>query len=153
MLSSFKIPKKNSVAASIFKPVLPLLPEVIADVADKGKKPRSITMELSSGSAGASKYKKNLPYFDDGTPQAWIDLQRDITEVWTQNKIFSPTDRMAIVKAVLRGETLTNFEAAVAEGQKDVNGTTKALTMEIVEAAMAEVTTTTFPHRALDSQK
>ncbi len=68
MLSSFKIPKKNSVAASIFKSVLPLLPEVIADVADKEKKPRHITMELSSGSAGAGKYKKNIPYFDDGTP-------------------------------------------------------------------------------------
>ena len=141
MLSSFKIPKK--ISASIFKPVLPLLPEVLSTVSDK-EKSGHITMELSSGSAGAGKYKKHMPYFDEGTPQAWIDLQKDITEVWTQNKIFSPTDRMAIVKALLRGETLTTFEAAVAEGQKDTDGKIKDLTMEMVTAALAEVTTTIF---------
>ena len=54
MLSSFKIPKKHTVASSIFKLVLPLLPEVIAEVADK-EKPKHIIMELSSGSAGAGK--------------------------------------------------------------------------------------------------
>src|SRR6476620_11008692 len=128
MLSFFKIPKKNSVASSIFKPVLPLLPKILSDVADQ-QKSNHIIMDLSPGLSGAGKYKKYIPQFDDGTPQAWIDLEKDITETWTQNKIFSPTDRMAIVKALLRGETLTTFEASVAEGQKDAGGQIKDLTM------------------------
>ena len=152
MLSCFTIPKKHHVASSIFKPVLPLLLDVISDVAEK-EKPKHIIMKLSSGSAGAGKYKKYIPYFNDGTPQAWIDLQKDITEIWTQNKIFSPTDRMAIVKAVLRGETLTTFDFAVAEERKDATGQDLALTMSMVEKALSEVTMTIFPHRALDSQK
>ena len=52
MLSAFKIPKKNSVSFSIFKPVLPLLPEVLSNVADK-EKSGYITMELSTAAGGA----------------------------------------------------------------------------------------------------
>ena len=153
MLTSFKIPKRNSVPSSIHKPVLPLLPEVpLAKLSDKDKLGH-ITMELSSGTGVAGKYKKHIPYFDDGTPQAWINLQKDITEVWTQNKISCPKDKVAILKTVLRGETLTTFEAAIAQGQEDTDGKTKDLTMEMIEGALTEVTTTIFPYRALDSQK
>jgi len=80
MLSAFKIPKKNSVSFSIFKPVLPLLPEVLSNVADK-EKSGYITMELSSAAGGAGKYKKHLAYFDDGSPQEWITFQKDMAEV------------------------------------------------------------------------
>jgi len=152
MLSAFKIPKKTSVSASIFKPVLPLLPESLSNVADK-EKSSYITMELSSGATGSGKYKKHLPYFDNGTPQEWIDIQKDFQEVWTQNGMTTPADKMAIIKAVLRGETLTTFEAAVAERTRDAAGEALDLTMAMVQEALTEVTMTIFPHQALDSQK
>ena len=138
--------------ASIFKPVLPLVPESLSSVADK-EKSCYITMELKSGTSGAGTYKMHLPHFDEGTPQEWIDIQKDFQEVWTQNGMTTPADRMAIIKAVLRGETLTTFEATIAERMKEADGTPKDLTMDMVQEALSEVTTTIFPHRALDSQK
>ncbi len=152
MLSAFKIPKKNSVSFSIFKPVLPLLPEVLSNVADK-EKSGYITMELSTAAGGAGKYNKHLAYFDDGSPQEWITFQKDMAEVWAQNGITSPDNRMAIIRTILRGETLTTFEAAVAERRVGPEGTTLDLTMAMVEEALSEVTTSIFPHRALDFQK
>ena len=74
-------------------------------------------------------------------------------EVWTQNSVTSPTNRLAIMKAILRGETLTTFETAVAEEQKGADGAILNLTMGMLEEALAEVTMSIFPHKALDSQK
>ena len=65
----------------------------------------------------------------------------------------TPADKMAIIKAVLRGETLTTFEAAVAEKTRDAAGEALDLTMAMVQEALTEVTMTIFPHCALDSQK
>ena len=56
-----------------------------------------------------------------------------------------PKDRIVILKTVLRGETSTTFEAAIAQGQEDTDEKTKDLTMEMVEEAMIEVTTTISP--------
>ena len=139
MLSAFKIPKKHSVSASIFKPVLPLLPESSFNVSDK-EKSDYITMELSSGADGTGKYKKHLAHFDEGSPQEWINTQKDLVEVWTQNQITSPTNRLAVIKAILRGKTLTTFEAAIAEGQKGADGAILDLTMVMLEEALAKVT-------------
>ena len=76
MLSAYKIPKKNSVSASIFKPVLPLLPEApLSNVSDK-EKSGHITMELSSAAGGVGKYKKFLAYFDDGTPRSGLPSRK-----------------------------------------------------------------------------
>ena len=148
MLSAFKIPKKNSVSTSIFKPVLPLLPEVLSNVADK-EKSGYITMELSSAAGGVGKYKKHLAYFDDGSPQEWITFQKDMTEVWTQNGITTPEGRVAIIRNVLRGETLTTFEASVAKGRASLDGAVLDLTMVMVEGALSEVTTSIFPTELL----
>jgi hypothetical protein len=149
-----RIPKKKSVSSSFLKPVLPLLPEALPK--SEENKSSFISMDLKSkagGTATSSSYKKYIALFDEGTPQEWIDTQRDILEVWTQNSITSPVDRVAIVKAVLRGESLTTFEAALADNRKNDDGTELALTMGMVTEALAEVTTTIFPHRALEIQK
>ena len=144
MLSAFKIPKKYSVPASIFKPILPLLPESSSNVVDK-EKSDYITMELISGPDGTGKYKKHLAHFDEGTPQEWIDTQKAMVEVWTQNSVTSPANRVAIIKAILRGETLTTFETAVAEGQKGADGAILDLTMVMLEEALAAVSNSIFP--------
>jgi hypothetical protein len=96
-------------------PVLPLVPEVIPKSDDNQRS--IITMELKSqaGTATSANYKKKIALFDEGTPQEWIDTQRDILEVWRQNSITVPADRVSIIKAVLRGETLNTFVATLDE--------------------------------------
>jgi len=131
------------------------LPEVFPKTEENKK--LFITMELKSqaGKTTSGSYKKHLALFDEGTPQQWIDTHKDILEVWTQNSIDGPTDRMAIVTAVLRGESLTTFEAAITEAKMatDADGKVLPFSKEMVDEALAEVTTTIFPHRALECQK
>ena len=148
MLSA-RIPRKNPVSSSVsfLQPVLPLLPGVLPKT-DENKK-LFITMELKNqvGKTTAGSYKKHLALFDEGTPQQWIDTYKDILEVWTQNSIDGPIDRMAIVTAVLRGESLTTFETAITEAKlaKGDDGKELPLSSEMVEGALAEVTTTISP--------
>jgi hypothetical protein len=73
-------------------------------------------------------------------------------EVWTQNNVTTPADRIALIRAVLRGETLTTFEASIADSRAQEDGTEAALTMDMVNKAMTLVTTTIYPHCALDIQ-
>jgi hypothetical protein len=143
-----KIPRK----VSFLKPVLPLVPkEASKKEEDKSK---FVTMELKSqaGTSTGGTYKKHIVLFNEGTPQEWIDAQRDIAEVWKQNNITQPDDRMAIIRTLLRGETLTTFDASIEEQKQDPTGTL-ALTMDMVTKALAEVSNTIFPHRALEIQK
>ena len=89
-------------------------------------------MDLKSqaGVAASGSYKNYLALFDEGSPQEWIDTQRDILEVWIQNSITASVDRMAVIKAVFSGESLTTLEAAVIDGSKsDDAGSALELTM------------------------
>ena len=61
------------------------------------------------------------------------------------NFSYLPYSRLAIIKAILRGETLTTFETAVAENQKGADGAILDLTMDMLNEALAEVTTSIFP--------
>src|SRR5687768_12128589 len=106
-------------------------------------------MKLSFKASGDRKYKKHLPYFDDGSSQKWIDIQKGITEVWTQNNISTPTDRMATIKAPVNEDHLATFEAAVAEGRKDSERKILELSIGMVVGTLTEVTTTILLHRAL----
>ena len=142
-------------ACILFDSTLPLVPEVSSKKTDENKT-SYIVMELkvqAGGPATSGKYKKNLALFDEGSPQQWIDTQRDILEVWTQNSITTPVGRMAVIKTVLRGESLTAFETSVVDNSIDEDGVEIVLTMEILTKAMTEVTKTIFGHRALENQK
>ena len=144
MLSA-RIPKK-SVSPFFLKPILPLVPEV--SLPADSKKSGFICMDLKAkagGAATSATYRKTLVHFDEGTPQEWIDCQKDIKEVWTQNSITTPTDRMAIVKSILRGESLTTFDAALAEEWRQDDGTDAALTLLMLEKALAEVSASISP--------
>ena len=135
-----KIPRK----VSFLKPVLPLVPEEVTK--NKENKSKFVTMELKSqaGSTAGGTYKKHISFFNEGTPQEWIDTQRDIAEVWKQNNITQADDRIAIIKALLKGETLTTFEASIEE-QKQDSTDPLVVTMDMVTKAMAEVSNTIFP--------
>jgi len=86
-----KIPCKKVFVSSL-QPVLPLVPEVVA--MSEENKSSFITMELKTRKDGPAKsmYKKYIKRFEDGSPQEWIDLLRDLEEVWHQNSILNGND-------------------------------------------------------------
>jgi hypothetical protein len=105
-------------------------------------------------SATATMYKKYVRKFEEGTPQMWIDLIRDITEIWTQNSMTGGMDRASTVRALIRGESLTVVEAALQTAR--TGGADKveaAIMQEHVMTSMDAVTATVFPHRALQTQR
>jgi hypothetical protein len=43
----------------------------------------------------STKYKKQVRKFEEGTPQQqWIDLLRNLQEIWTQNSVNGGTDSL-----------------------------------------------------------
>jgi hypothetical protein len=142
---------------SPLQPVLPLLPEVLPTKdQDKAK---FISFELKSRAgqpAGSTTYKKFVRVFEEGTPQQWIDLIRDVEEIWTQNTVNGPTDRTSTIRALLKGESLTAFDTALEDVRVDPDPNVQALvplTVDHIGQAMDNVATAVFPHRALEIQK
>jgi hypothetical protein len=102
-------------------------------------------------------YKKYIKKFEEGTAQEWIDLQRDIQEIWVQNTITGGTDRASTPRALLHGESLTGFEAAALEEARrnddEEDGALLQIGAAMVDTALTAVVTTVFPHRALEIQR
>ena len=92
--------------------------------------------------------------FEEGNPQEWINLLKDLEEIWKQNSIEGGTDRVSTVRALARGESLTAFESALQDSWMNEAGKEEEITIEHVKIALEAVTTTVFPHpRALEIQK
>ena len=45
----------------------------------------------------ATKYKKAVRKFEEGTAQQWINVLKDMIEIWTQNGVKEGSDRAATV--------------------------------------------------------
>ena len=146
-----KIPKK---CGGSLQPILPLIPTTVPiSEEDKGSY-LSFELKTRIGQPDTqSRYKKYVHKFEEGEPQQWIDLKRDITEIWTQNSVTGGTDRASTVCALLKGESLTAFKLALQEARTGENGTVAAITADHVTTDMAAVAQTVFPHRALETQK
>ena len=105
-----RIPKKKS---GSLQPVLPLVPEKLPTKEDD--KSIFLTFELKAQEGqpdGATKYKKSKRKFEEGSPQQWIDLIKDLQEIWKQNSIKEGSDRAATVRSLVKGESATAFETA-----------------------------------------
>jgi hypothetical protein len=83
----------------------------------------------------------------------WIDLVKDMTEIWAQNSMDGGTDRASTVRALIQGESLTAFEAALQLARADAAGIKAAITVDHVTTSLAAVANTVFPHRSLETQK
>ena len=144
-----RIPKKKG---GTLQPVLPLIPEKLPTKEDD--KSIFLTFELKTkvGQADdATKYKKAVRKFEEGSPQQWIDLLKDLREIWTQNSIVEGGDRAATVRSLVKGESATAFETALEEAKSGAED--HQVTADDVERALNAVATTVFPHRALEIQK
>jgi hypothetical protein len=93
--------------------------------------------------------------FEEGTPQQWIDLIRDVEEIWTQNSVNGPSDRTSTIRALLKGKSLMAFNTALEDVRVDPDPNVQALvplTVDHIGQAMDNVATAVFPHRALKIQ-
>ena len=95
--------------------------------------------------AGSTTYQKFVRKFEEGTPQQWIDLLKDLEEIWTQNSMTGGTDRASTVRALVRGESAIAFEATLADAMVDVDGVATRTTTDHVATALKAVTSTVFP--------
>jgi hypothetical protein len=94
--------------------------------------------------------------FGSGTPAIWIEVLNSLNKIWTQNVMTTATDREASVKTIVCDDALTAFEASLEEsqdGDEDDEVEVLALTTEMVNVGLTDVSKTIFPHRALEIQK
>jgi hypothetical protein len=140
-----------------FVPVIPLVPTQLTAEELKDKSAYiTFTLQVSRGGGpGAPTYKKNVHTFEDGDPQQWMEVMTALREIWLQNSVDNPTDMSNTVVAILKGDSLTAYQAAVEDLTVDPDDDTLAipLTEDHVEQALRSVTETVFPFRALETQK
>jgi hypothetical protein len=134
-----------------------LLPEVLP-TKDQDKD-KFISFELKSWAgqpAGSTTYKKFVRVFKEGMPQQWINLIRDVEEIWTQNSVNRPLDRTLTIRTFLKGKSLTAFNTALEDVRVDPNPNVQALvplSVDHIRQAMDNVAMAVFPHCALEIQK
>ena len=150
----YNIKKTTYKKSSNNKPVLPLIPEKVATEDDSDKSLFiGIHVKACAGGPNDHTYKKYVRKFEEGTPQAWINLIQDVQEIWTQNSINGGQDRASTLKALLRGETLDSFETALQDARTGDDRTVAPLTPEMIDISIQQVAKEVFPHRAIEKQK
>jgi hypothetical protein len=149
------VPKKMSYLV----PSLTLVEEVPEDTHPTEGISFQLKQRANSTAAptSATTYKIVLHRFDEGTVAQWITLRGRLQEIWTQNAIIGPTDQLATVRSILRGESLTCLNAFIEEQSSTTNAqgvvANVALTNAGVLAGLDAVAETVFPFRALSNQK
>ena len=148
-----KLPPK----ATTLKPVLPLVPEVLVNQDEDKAKFIALDVKTKAGGVVAGNtHKRYVRVFEEGSPQQWIDLMDALRLIWLQNSTNGATDHASMMRAVLKGEILTVFEAALDDARINPDPEEVGLmvmTNDHVAAALAAVGATIFPHRALELQR
>jgi hypothetical protein len=140
-----------------FVPVIPLVPTQLTAEELKDKLAYiTFTLQVSRGTGpGTPNYKKSVRTFEDGDPQQWMDVMTGLREIWLQNSIDDAKDMSNTVAAILKGDSLTAYQAAVEDLTVDPNDDTLVipLTEDHVKQALRAFTETVFPFRALETQE
>ena len=148
---------RRTLKPSPLQPILALVPEALPTKEEEKNKFLSFELKTRAGQpAGSTTYKKYVRVFEEGTPYQWIELVKDLSEIWTQNSVNGPTDRTATIRALLKGESLTAFETALEDVRVNPDPEEEEpllLTIDLIEKALAQVAQSVFPHRALETQR
>jgi hypothetical protein len=147
------VPKKMSYLV----PSLTLVEEVPEDAHSTEGISYLLKQRANSTAASATTYKMYVHRFDEGTVQQWIILRGKLDEIWTQNAVTGPTDQLATVRSILRGESLTCLNAHIQENSTATNAQGVIANVPLTNAGVLEglhaVAETVFPFRALSNQK
>ena len=138
------IPKKHTYLV----PAMTLIEETVDKDTTRDVIEFLVKQKAGSGST-APAYKLKVARFNEGTVEEWIRVRKAISELWRQNAITSSGDRVSNVTAILRGESLTVFEAKIEEltyttdefGDVDI----VALSEDMLLEALNAVAETVFP--------
>jgi hypothetical protein len=85
-------------------PVLPLIPYKNSSVDKERGRYTAFELKIRVGqSSDATKYKKFVRKFIEGSPQEWINMLKDLDEFWIQNSMTGGTDKASTVRALVRG--------------------------------------------------
>jgi hypothetical protein len=140
-----------------FLPVIPLLPTKLSSEELKDKAVYiTFTLQVSKGSGpGTPTYRKSIRTFDKGDPQQWMEAITRLKEIWAQNLITVPTDMSNTAVAILKGDSLTSYEAAMEDNCTDPDDESLMVPMmeQHIDDALLAVTNQIFPYRALKTQK
>ena len=151
------VPKK----LKFLKPCLTLIDEEHVPV-DKEK---LVTFTLKSKAATSSRasqsatntYKLAVKRFEEGTAWEYISVLEKLKEIWRQNSVTTATDKEAVIKSVLNGDSLTQFNTGVTSARQVVqnDGTTQEadLAKAHIQAGLNAVSKNVFLHKALRNQK
>lgn len=146
------IPKK----ATLVVPPLPLVEEP-NEIPKRTDVIEFVLKQRAGSTATAPTYKLTVARFCEGTVAEWIDFRKAIAELWRQNGITNPQDRIATIANILRGDSLTAFYESIQEQTTSVDDAGLNVvvdsTEETVFAGLNAVALTVFPFRALESQK
>jgi hypothetical protein len=104
-----------------FLPVIPLLPtKLLSDELKDKSAYIMFTLQVSKGSGpGTPTYRKSIRTFDGGDPQQWMEVITGLKEIWAQNSITVPMDMSNTAVAILKGDSLTSYEAAMEDNRTD----------------------------------
>jgi hypothetical protein len=139
-----------------FMPMIPLVPTKLTAEELKDKSAYiTFMLQVSSAGPGTLNYKKSVRTFEDGDPQQRMEVMTGLGEIWLQNSIDDAADMSNTVVAILKGDSLTAYEAAVEDLTVDPNNDTQVipLTEDHVKKGLRAVTEAVFPFRALETQK
>ena len=90
-------------------------------------------------------YELAVPFFDNRSFEQWIKFQKNLDAVLKGQNVTSGPAKYAVVKTLLKGDTLTAFEAA-----ETTNGT---VTLANFEKCLHDVMKNVFPEKSVQTQK
>jgi hypothetical protein len=135
-------------------PVLPLIPYKNSSLEEE--KDRYISFELNTRVGqppDSTKYKKCVRKFEEGSPQEWIDMLRDLEEIWTRNCMTGGTDTASTVRVLVCGESPVAFETALQDARITADGETVLISTDHIQKSLKAVTGTIFLLRTLETQR
>jgi hypothetical protein len=135
-------------------PILPLIPQKTTKMEEEKEKFIAFDLKTRVGQpSDSTKYKKYVRKFEEGNPQEWIDMLRDLEEIWTKNPMTGGTDKASTVRALVRRESAVAFETALQDARTAEDGQISPISFKNVNQSLSAVTETVFPHRALETQR
>jgi hypothetical protein len=150
----------NKKTSPKFLPIFPLLlTKLLLDELKDKAVYISFTLQVSKGSApGTPAYRKSIRTFEEGDPQQQMEVITGLKEIWAQNLITVPTDMLNTAVAILKGDSLTSYEAAMEDNCTDPDDESLMVPMteqhidDALDALLA-VTNQIFPYCTLKTQK
>ena len=102
-------------------------------------------MRTQPNNSSSLVYDFSVPVFDHGTPEVWLKFVKNLKSVFVGQNITSGPTQYALARCLLKGNTLTVFEAdATSHGYATIPHFNKCLD---------NLTAHVFPKQALQVQK